>query len=149
RLLPVEQPGRRDRDGGAERRRGPPARDRPVPGHGQPPARHHRGPGGRRPGGQGPRGREPRRPLVAARHASGPGLRGGIVSKENALGNPELPQVNLLPPEVRAKRAAGHARRWMHLALAIAVAVSGLAYAYAFMEANTASKELATAEEET
>lgn len=71
------------------------------------------------------------------------------MSKEKALGIPELPQVNLLPPEVRAKRAAGHARRWMLLALAIAVAVSGLAYLYALMESRTAGQELATAEAET
>ena len=71
------------------------------------------------------------------------------MSKDKSLGIPLLPQVNLLPPEVRAKRAAGHARRWMLLALVVALGVSGLAYAYALMEANTASKELATAEAET
>ena len=71
------------------------------------------------------------------------------MSKDKGLGIPALPQVNLLPPEIRAKRAAGTAKRWLGLAVVIALAIGVLGYGYAFLDARTARQGLATAEAET
>ncbi|WP_258723184.1 fimbrial assembly protein [Cellulomonas sp. NS3] len=71
-----------------------------------------------------------------------PSRRGGGV----LVGAPELPQVNLLPPEVRAARGLVHLKRWLALAFVVVlVLVAGL-YGAALLARGSADSELAEAQ---
>lgn len=65
------------------------------------------------------------------------------------LGAPTLPQVNLLPPEVRAARGLTATKRVLALALVGVLAVAGLGYGAALMSASSANDELAVAQADT
>lgn len=69
----------------------------------------------------------------APSRASGPGL-----------GASSLPQVNLLPPEVRAARGLVNVKRWLAIALVIVVVAIGLVYVLAMLARNSAENTLAT-----
>ena len=60
---------------------------------------------------------------------------------------PTLPQVNLLPPEIRAARGLSVLKRWLGVSLAGTVALCAIAYAGSVVSASMAAKEL-TAEQE-
>ena len=68
------------------------------------------------------------------------------MSKDTALGISVLPQVNLLPPEIRAKRAAGVAKRWLAIAVLTALAVVALGTLFAMQLRGTAEDDLAKAQ---
>lgn len=57
-----------------------------------------------------------------------------------------LPQVNLLPPEVRAARSLSVVKRWLGISLLILLVVIGLGYAAAVMSRSSADAELADAD---
>ena len=67
------------------------------------------------------------------------------MSKDKALGIAVLPQVNLLPPEIRAKRAAGVATRWLIIAVLTTVALVALGTLFTMQLRSVAEDELATA----
>lgn len=69
--------------------------------------------------------------------------------KAGALAAPVRPQVNLLPPEVRSKRALSVAKRWMAITVVLSLLAALGLVAYATLEVRTAEKELATAQAET
>jgi Tfp pilus assembly protein PilN len=60
-----------------------------------------------------------------------------------------LPQVNLLPPEVRAARSLGVLKRWLAIALVLVLALIGLGYGAAYLATQSAEDELAEAQAET
>lgn len=60
-----------------------------------------------------------------------------------------LPQVNLLPPEIRSTRALATVKRWLVIALVIVVALVGAVYAFALIDRGSASNELVEADAET
>jgi hypothetical protein len=60
-----------------------------------------------------------------------------------------LPQVNLLPPEVRAARGLQSIKRWLVVALLVVVALCALAWLYAQSVASTAQADLETAQADT
>jgi Tfp pilus assembly protein PilN len=60
-----------------------------------------------------------------------------------------LPQVNLLPPEVRAARSLGVLKRWLAIALVLVLALVGLGYGAAYLATQSAEDELAEAQAET
>lgn len=60
-----------------------------------------------------------------------------------------LPQVNLLPPSIRAKRALGRTKRMLAYALVGVVVLLGLAAAYAVMHKEAQESRLDTATAET
>ncbi|WP_136520034.1 MULTISPECIES: PilN domain-containing protein [Cellulomonas] len=74
--------------------------------------------------------------------------RGRQTSAQTAL-PPTLPQVNLLPPEVRDARDLRAMKRWLLLAVALVVAVCALAYVFVVIQGTQARDELARAEAET
>ena len=57
-----------------------------------------------------------------------------------------LPQVNLLPPEVRAARGLKLLKRWLVVALVLVVALCGVTYVFAKLDENRAASELASAQ---
>lgn len=57
-----------------------------------------------------------------------------------------LPQVNLLPPEVRAARSLSVVKRWLAISLLILLVVIGLGYAASLMARSSADAELADAD---
>lgn len=59
-----------------------------------------------------------------------------------------LPQVNLLPPEVRAARALRHVKQWLAIALVVVVAVLAVGYAFAVMQRSSADDQLADAQQD-
>lgn len=59
-----------------------------------------------------------------------------------SFGAPGLPQVNLLPPEVRAARGLVHVKRWLAVGFAIVLVVIGLVYAFALLQRSAAEKDL-------
>jgi Tfp pilus assembly protein PilN len=59
------------------------------------------------------------------------------------------PQVNLLPPEVRAARSLGVLKRWLALTLVLVLLVLGLAYGWAHVSTQNAQAELTEAQAET
>ncbi|WP_163274685.1 PilN domain-containing protein [Cellulomonas iranensis] len=69
--------------------------------------------------------------------------------KGAAVFTPGLPQVNLLPPEVRAARSLAVVKRWLVVALLVTVAVVGLAYVSAVFVRSAAESRLADAESQT
>jgi Tfp pilus assembly protein PilN len=60
-----------------------------------------------------------------------------------------LPQVNLLPPEVRAARGLVNVKRWLALSLVLVVIVAALAYGFTILLKHNAAAELADAQTET
>ncbi|RYV52868.1 fimbrial assembly protein [Pengzhenrongella frigida] len=62
---------------------------------------------------------------------------------------PALPQVNLLPPEVRAARGLRRIKGWLGLGLLVTVLLCGGAYAFALFSAGQAADELVLAQAET
>lgn len=71
-----------------------------------------------------------------------PSRRGGGV----LVGAPDLPQVNLLPPEVRAARGLVHLKRWLALALVVVLVVVVGLYGAALLARGSADSELAEAQ---
>lgn len=64
-------------------------------------------------------------------------------------GAPSLPQVNLLPPEIRAARGLVHTKRWLGISLAAVILVVGLVYAFALYSRGVAERELVAEQLET
>jgi hypothetical protein len=64
-------------------------------------------------------------------------------------GVPSLPQVNLLPPEVRAARGLVHIKRWLGLALVVVLVLVALGFVAALFAKGTADAELVDAQAET
>ncbi|NMM16802.1 MAG: fimbrial assembly protein [Cellulomonas sp.] len=62
---------------------------------------------------------------------------------------PSLPQVNLLPPEVRAARGLTHIKRILGAALLGVLLLAGVGYALALSVSASATADLATAQVET
>ncbi|PVU81098.1 fimbrial assembly protein [Cellulomonas sp. WB94] len=60
-----------------------------------------------------------------------------------------LPQVNLLPPEVRAKRGLKVLKRWLGVSLLATLVLCVLAYGVSLMSAAAAQSDLVTAQDET
>jgi Tfp pilus assembly protein PilN len=60
-----------------------------------------------------------------------------------------LPQVNLLPPEVRAARGLRSIKRWLVIALLVTIALCGLLYVVNIAQAQAADDELMDAQSET
>ncbi|KRD45103.1 fimbrial assembly protein [Cellulomonas sp. Root930] len=60
-----------------------------------------------------------------------------------------LPQVNLLPPEVRAARGLRATKRWLVISLVVTLAVCVGAYGLALVTGATAAADLANAQNET
>lgn len=60
-----------------------------------------------------------------------------------------LPQVNLLPPEVRAARGLRATKRWLALSLVLVLALCVGGYGLALVAASFADKELAEVQDET
>lgn len=60
-----------------------------------------------------------------------------------------LPQVNLLPPEVRAKRGLKVLKRWLGVSLLVTLVLCVLAYGVSLMSAAAAQSDLVTAQDET
>lgn len=61
---------------------------------------------------------------------------------KGGLGTPALPQVNLLPPEVRSARSLGVVKRWLAVTVLLAVVVAGLGFGFATMQVGDAEGEL-------
>lgn len=59
---------------------------------------------------------------------------------------PGLPQVNLLPPEVRAARGLVNVKRWLGLSLIFVVVAAALVFGFAVLENSSAQDELAQAQ---
>ena len=70
-------------------------------------------------------------------------------AKTPGLGVTTLPQVNLLPPEVRAARGLVHTKRWLAIALGVVVILIGLFYAFALLARTSAENELVQEQEAT
>ncbi|WP_421733817.1 PilN domain-containing protein [Cellulomonas sp.] len=68
---------------------------------------------------------------------------------KRVLTNIGLPQVNLLPPEVRAARGLVNVKRWLGLALVAIVIVAALAFGFVKLLAGQATAELESAQEDT
>ncbi len=60
-----------------------------------------------------------------------------------------LPQVNLLPPEVRAARSLAVVKRWLVVTLVVTLVVAVLGYGFALLVRNSAQERLTAAEAET
>ncbi len=57
-----------------------------------------------------------------------------------------LPQVNLLPPEVRAARGLVHVKRWLGVSLIVVLILSVLMYGFAVLANSSADADLADAQ---
>ncbi|WP_250442755.1 PilN domain-containing protein [Actinotalea sp. C106] len=57
-------------------------------------------------------------------------------------GAPGLPQVNLLPPEVRAGRQLGRVKTWLGISVLIVILVAGMLFVWASFSATQAQNEL-------
>lgn len=75
---------------------------------------------------------------------SRPGKTRGSVAKTVA----SLPQVNLLPPEVRASRSLSRTKRWLGLTILLALVVVAAGYGYALLQRASANSELASAQQQ-
>lgn len=62
---------------------------------------------------------------------------------------PSLPQVNLLPPEVRAARGLRVLKRWLGVSLVLTVVLCLGGFAFGLLSAGTAAAELVVAQENT
>ncbi|HEY3547413.1 MAG TPA: hypothetical protein VGK17_15175 [Propionicimonas sp.] len=72
-----------------------------------------------------------------------------ISKKSQAVGAASLPQVNLLPPEVRAARGLKVVKRVLALALVGVLILIGGVYALSLLQRTAAENELADAQRET
>jgi len=70
-------------------------------------------------------------------------------AKQPAVQAPALPQVNLLPPEVKAARGLARVKRWLALAVVVALVASGGLVAKAIMDKSAADDQLALAQART
>ena len=70
-------------------------------------------------------------------------------SKAQSTGVAVMPQVNLLPPEIRAARGLRVVKRWLLLVLALVVAVSAMGFAGSLLVKSAAEDDLAQAQTET
>jgi hypothetical protein len=61
---------------------------------------------------------------------------------------PRAPQVNLLPPEVRAARSLSVVKRWLLIGLVVVLAVIALGYGGAVLARSAADSDLAAAEDQ-
>jgi hypothetical protein len=61
---------------------------------------------------------------------------------------PRAPQVNLLPPEVRAARSLSAIKRWLAIGLVVVLAVVALGYGGAVLVRSSADTALASAEDD-
>lgn len=61
---------------------------------------------------------------------------------------PRAPQVNLLPPEVRAARSLSVVKRWLAIGLVVVLAVIALGYGGAVLARSAADSALAAAEDQ-
>ncbi|MBO3085550.1 fimbrial assembly protein [Cellulomonas fengjieae] len=59
-----------------------------------------------------------------------------------------LPQVNLLPPEVKAARTLRHVKQWLVVVLLLVLAMAGVMYAFALLSRTSADSALADAQGE-
>jgi hypothetical protein len=59
-----------------------------------------------------------------------------------ALGAPSLPQVNLLPPEVKAARGLVNTKRWLAGAVGVVLILIALVYVFSVLARSTAQSEL-------
>lgn len=55
---------------------------------------------------------------------------------------PALPQVNLLPPEIRSARTLSVVKRWLGIAILLSFTVAALGYGYAVLEERAAHADL-------
>lgn len=83
--------------------------------------------------------------MSATKVAARPAVRSGVV----VPGAPLAPQVNLLPPEIRASRSLRTVKRLLALALVAVLALAGLGYAFAAMQASSARSEAEAEQAET
>lgn len=65
-----------------------------------------------------------------------------------AIGAPVRPQVNLLPPEIRSRRALGRVKLRLGLVIGLVVLVVALGYVYAAFTESKAATELAAEQDE-
>ena len=63
-------------------------------------------------------------------------------------GAPRLPQVDLLPPEVRAGRGLSQLKRLLALGLVVVVLLAGVAYGWAYLAEQSANDHLADSQDE-
>ena len=63
------------------------------------------------------------------------------------LGAPRLPQVDLLPPEVRAGRGLSKVKRMLGLGLVATMVLAGAGYGWAYLEEQSANEHLADAQD--
>ncbi|GEA88803.1 fimbrial assembly protein [Cellulomonas cellasea] len=70
-------------------------------------------------------------------------------SAGSLVGTGSLPQVNLLPPEVRAARGLKAIKKWLGVSLLGVLTLCVVAYAIALVDVSAASRELTSAQEET
>ena len=69
--------------------------------------------------------------------------------KRQAAGAAPLPQVNLLPPEVRAARGLSRTKRLLGLLLVLVLVLLAAGYAFALLARASADEELADAQDQT
>lgn len=69
-------------------------------------------------------------------------------SAPNVSGAPALPQVNLLPPEIRAGQRLRNLKPWLGIALLVTLLLAGLLAVWSVSELRAAEQELADAEDE-
>lgn len=65
-----------------------------------------------------------------------------------SMGAPALPQVNLLPPEVKAARTLVHVKQWLGLSLVMVVIIAALGYGGALLTRMAADSENTDAQAE-
>lgn len=70
-------------------------------------------------------------------------------AKNTALGAPALPQVNLLPPEVRSARSVRKVKGWLVISIGLSLLVVAAGYLLGTMEKGRANDELDAARRET
>lgn len=70
-------------------------------------------------------------------------------NRKNEMNAPPHPQVNLLPPEIRAARALQPVKRWVAITLVVTLVVVAGAFLLGTLERSNARSALETANEET
>ena len=70
-------------------------------------------------------------------------------AKQPAMQAPALPQVNLLPPEVKAARGLARTKRWLALAVVLALVVSAGMVGKTMLDQDAADEALAQAQART
>ena len=65
-----------------------------------------------------------------------------------SIGAPHLPQVNLLPPEVRAARGLVRVKQWLALSLVLVVLLLVAGVGTAFLARQSADSEIVDAQSE-